>query len=91
VLYPDPEGFETVRFGGEGDRGDVGDGLGDFATRRNFEGDRDSDRLRERTAEVTSTWWTCVGEGRVKVPPLFEYDIFLLCRQSILREEGYSG
>ena len=45
-------------------------------TRRNLEGERESDRRRDLTAELTSTWWTCVGDGRVSVPPLlFEYDI----------------
>jgi hypothetical protein len=69
---------EVVRFGGDngdGDNGDLGDELGDFVTRRNFDGDLESDRLRDLTALVTSTWWTCVGEGNVSVPPPpFEYD-----------------
>jgi hypothetical protein len=69
---------EVVRFGGDkgdGDNGDLGDELGDFVTRRNFDGDLESDRLRDLTALVTSTWWTCVGEGSVSVPPPpFEYD-----------------
>lgn len=44
--------------------------------RLNFDGDRDSERRKDLTAEVTSTWRTCVGDGRVSVPPpLFEYDI----------------
>lgn len=45
-------------------------------TKLNFEGDLDIDRRNDRTAALTSTWWTCVGEGRVNVPPpLLEYDI----------------
>lgn len=52
------EGVETARFGGVGERGDFGEGLGDLVTRRNFEGDRDSERRSDRTAEVTSTWCT---------------------------------
>jgi hypothetical protein len=51
-------GCEYARFGGEsglGDRGDLGEELGDFVTKRNFEGDLDSDRLRDLTADVTST------------------------------------
>lgn len=41
-------------------------------TMLNFEGDRDKERLSDRTAAVTSTWCTPVGDGdgRVKVPPL---------------------
>lgn len=65
-------GCEAVRFGGDngdGDRGDLGDELGDFLTRLNLDGDLESERLRDLTAEVTSTWWTCVGEGKVRVPP----------------------
>ena len=43
-------------------------------TSLNLEGDREMDRRRDLTAAFTSTWWTCVGEGRVKVPPpLLEY------------------
>jgi hypothetical protein len=64
--------WEVVRFGGdngEGDKGDFGDELGDLVTRRNLDGDLESERLRDRTALVTSTWWTCVGEGNVRVPP----------------------
>lgn len=49
------DGVETARFGGDGERGDFGDGLGDFVIRRNFDGDLDRERLRDRTAEVTST------------------------------------
>ena len=65
-------GCETVRFGdenGDGDSGDLGDELGDFLTRLNLDGDLESERLRDLTAEVTSTWCTCVGEGKVRVPP----------------------
>lgn len=69
------EGVENARLGGEGDRGDFGEGLGDLVTRRNFEGDRESERLMDLTAEEISAW---VGEGRVRVPPLLEYDILLL-------------
>lgn len=58
---------------GDGESGDFGDVFGDLVTRRNLDGDRDSERLRDLTAEVTSTWWTCVGDGSVRVPPLFEY------------------
>jgi hypothetical protein len=43
---------------------------------RNFEGDLDRERLKDRTADVTSTWRTCVGDGRVRVPPVLEHDIF---------------
>ena len=46
----------------------------------NLDGERDSDRLRERTAALTSTWCTPVGDGSVRVPPLeFEKDISLEC------------
>ena len=51
-------GCDSPRFGGDngdGDKGDLGEELGDLVTRRNFEGDRESDRLRDLTAEVTST------------------------------------
>lgn len=51
-------GCDTARLGGDsgdGDRGDLGDELGDLVTRRNFDGDRDSERLSDLTAEVTST------------------------------------
>jgi hypothetical protein len=51
-------GCETARLGGdngEGDSGDWGDELGDFLTRLNLDGDRESERLRDLTAEVTST------------------------------------
>lgn len=65
-------GCEDARFGGDGESGDFGDELGDLVTRRNFDGDRERERLRDLTADVTSTWWTCVGEGSVRVPPLFE-------------------
>jgi hypothetical protein len=41
---------------GEGDSGDLGDGLGDLCvTSLNFDGDRDSDRRKDLTAEVIST------------------------------------
>jgi hypothetical protein len=41
-----------------------------------LDGDRDNERRRDLTAELTSTWWTCVGDGSVRVPPpLFEYDM----------------
>ena len=42
-------------------------------TSRNFDGDRERECLSDLTADVTSTWWTCVGDGSVSVPPLFEY------------------
>lgn len=51
-------GCERARFGGDrgdGDNGDLGDGLGDFVTRRNLEGERDRERRSDLTAEVTST------------------------------------
>lgn len=42
----------------------------------NLDGDRDNERRRDLTADVTSTWRTCVGDGKVSVPPpLFEYDM----------------
>lgn len=48
-----------ARFGGEageGDNGDCGEELGDFfGTKRNLDGDRDNERRRDLTAEVTST------------------------------------
>jgi hypothetical protein len=52
-------------------------GVGDAAPDNlNLEGERERERRNDRTAELTSTWWTCVGEGRVSVPPLpDEYDI----------------
>jgi hypothetical protein len=65
-------GWEAARLG-DGESGDFGDELGDLVTRRNFDGDRDRERLSDLTADVTSTWCTCVGEGSVRVPPLFEY------------------
>lgn len=40
---------------GEGESGDFGEELGDLVTRRNFDGDRDNERLSDLTAEVTST------------------------------------
>lgn len=46
------------RFGGdrgEGDKGDLGDGLGDLdLTNRNFDGERDKDRRKDLTADDTS-------------------------------------
>lgn len=78
-LLPKIEVCADVRFGGdngEGDRGDFGDELGDFVTRRNFDGDRERERRSVLTAELTSTRCTCVGDGKVNVPPpLFEYDM----------------
>ena len=56
LLAPNTVGVDTARFGGEGDRGDFGEGLGDFVTRRNLEGERDKERLSDLTADVTSTW-----------------------------------
>ena len=49
---------EDARFGGdrgEGESGDFGDELGDFVTRRNLDGDLDSERRSDLTADVTST------------------------------------
>lgn len=47
----------------------VGVGEGETAPEsRNFDGDLESDLRSDRTAELTS-WWTCVGEGRVSAPP----------------------
>ena len=41
---------------GDGERGDLGDELGDFLpTKRNFDGDRERDLRIDLTAEVTST------------------------------------
>lgn len=41
---------------GDGERGDLGDGLGDFRpTKRNLDGDLESDLRIDLTAEVTST------------------------------------
>lgn len=52
-------GGKSLRFCGdevEGERGDFGDELGDFcATRRNLEGERESDRRSDLTADETST------------------------------------
>ena len=48
-------GCEDARFGGDGESGDFGDELGDLVTRRNFDGDRERERLRDLTADVTST------------------------------------
>lgn len=51
---------DDCRFGGdrgEGESGDFGDWLGDFdVTKRNFDGERDNERLRDLTADPTSTW-----------------------------------
>lgn len=53
---------------GQGESGDLGEELGDLVTRRkDLDGLRDSERLRERTAEVTSTWSTC--DGNARAPP----------------------
>jgi hypothetical protein len=71
--------MELWRFGGDsgdGDSGDLGDELGDLGPRRNLDGDLESERRIDLTADVTSTWWTCVGDGNVSVPPpLLEYDM----------------
>jgi hypothetical protein len=51
-------GLDTARLGGDfgdGERGDFGDELGDFLTKLNLDGDRESERRRDLTAEVTST------------------------------------
>lgn len=75
-------GYEDARLDGEtgdGDSGDLGDELGDLVTSRNLDGERDKERLSDLTAEVTSTWWACVGDGRVRVPPpLLEYDMMFV-------------
>jgi hypothetical protein len=52
-------GLDVARLGGDlgdGESGDFGDELGDFFTRLNFDGERESERRSDRTAEVTSTW-----------------------------------
>lgn len=42
---------------GDGESGDLGDVPEDFSvTRWNFEGERDSERRSDPTADVTSTW-----------------------------------
>jgi hypothetical protein len=65
VVTEDDAGCETCGVGGRVCReGDAS------AERRNFEGDLDNDRRRERTVAVTSTLWAWVGDGRVRVPPL---------------------
>lgn len=44
---------------GQGESGDFGEELGDLVTsRKDLDGLRDSERLSERTAELTSTWST---------------------------------
>lgn len=51
-------GLDVARLGGEvgdGESGDFGDVVGDVVTRLNFDGDRESERRRDLTAEVTST------------------------------------
>ena len=55
---PKIEVCEEIRFGGDrgdGDRGDFGDGLGDLDIKRNLDGDLESERRRDLTADVTST------------------------------------
>lgn len=54
MLGANRAGWEEARFG-DGESGDLGEELGDLVTRRNFEGDRESERLRDLTADVTST------------------------------------
>lgn len=68
-------------------------GVGDAAPEsRNLDGDLESDLRSDRTAEPTSTWCTCVGEGRVSVPPLpLENDmvgvvLLLFCLTSARRD-----
>lgn len=72
-------GLEMARFGGDsgdGESGDFGDELGDFLTKLNLEGDRDSERRKDLTAPGKSTWCACVGDGSVRVPPPpLEYDM----------------
>lgn len=56
-VFPGVTDVEILEFKIEGfgdDRGDL-EGLGDFVMSRSFEGDLESERLNERTAEVTST------------------------------------
>ena len=80
---------DNDRFGGgsrDGESGELGEGDVDFeVTRRNLEGERDSafegDLDKEcrscLKAEVGSTWWMWVGDGRCSVPPMSpegEYD-----------------
>jgi hypothetical protein len=48
------KGCGEARWGMGGDRGELGDGLGDFATRRNFDGDRERERRSDLTALATS-------------------------------------
>ena len=51
-------GLDVARLGGDsgdGESGDFGDELGDFLTKLNFDGDRESERRRDLTAELTST------------------------------------
>jgi hypothetical protein len=73
---PQTEKFwEECLFGGDGDRGDCGVGLGDFVTSLNLEGDRESERLMVLAIDVASTRCGCVGDGSVIVPPLLEYDM----------------
>ncbi len=71
--------FSKCRFGdGLGDwrrtlEWAVGDAIPDSL---NLEGDRERDLRSDLTVELTSTWWTWVGEGSVSVPPLpFENDM----------------
>lgn len=68
------------------------------ARSESFDGDRESDRLKLRTAEGTSSLWPCVGEGRVKVPPgLLGKDMFVGAAQGcvwnvvVVARRGYRG
>jgi hypothetical protein len=68
-------GWDEERLGDiwQGD-GAFADGLGDFETRLNFEGDRDRLCLSDLTADVKSPpWWGEEGERVRAPPPLFEY------------------
>ena len=58
-LLERPPKMELWRFGGDngdGESGDLGDELGDLGPRRNLEGDLESERRMDLTADVTSTW-----------------------------------
>ncbi len=64
------------RLGVFGDAGtDVSEEPCELVRDRNLDGDRESERRRVRTADVTSIWCACVGDGSARVPPEFENDI----------------
>lgn len=66
--------FSKCRFDALGEwRRALGDAIPESL---NLEGDRERDLRSDLTVELTSTWWTWVGEGSVSVPPLpFENDM----------------